>query len=733
MNTLKKLQFAVTAMAAACGAWADLPTRIWTNGAHVGGTTWVARNPDATLVASIGGSDRRLIVSRVSDRKMLVRMPFLATEAVFPAAFRSDGNALFVGVFRDGTLFMREINPLTGAKLAELPVAGETSSYGYRRLAVHYKAGVATLYLSSSNRVRQFLKQGSEWALQWEWAGSTNWDDGGFSLSPDGTRFAVARQQLTFFDTQTHAQIAAISLRKPNGNYIYARQIEYSSDGKRLAVATNYGAGTVDDANHVYTAIGTSGFFTAVSWVPGQNAINLVQDRHVVGRVNVANGTVPWYFNDPYYYVNDVRGLPNGGAVTSGPGALRFFGADGKEQPGIGGHVGPVASVAFAGANSVLTASEDGDARIFARTDGTAGKKFQGYRGLSLLGSVATPDGKKVIVADPWGNTSAGNVRVFDAGTGAQLNSAPIYLLNRPERMTVSPKAIGSKGYVLALKDGNQVKLWSLNNYAGIAPILPAESGSIEDVAFSVDGERFGFITSTGAVNLYNTTGWAKVATIKTGLYGGSLAISPKADRIAIFDGRRLLTYVKSGSAYVAEVARDRQTTGSTDRVRFSNDGRHLVIREARALTFYSVPSIQINKVIDLIATGRNEDVSDFDLSSDSTTAVYATSLGEVGTFKIPEARNAVVSLTANPVTIKSKKTSTLTVTLAFAAPAGGVVVTLADNSAKLTTPANVKVGQGKLAASFVVTAGTVAANTKVSVTATVAGTSKKVDLTITK
>jgi len=92
-----------------------------------------------------------------------------------------------------------------------------------------------------------------------------------------------------------------------------------------------------------------------------------------------------------------------------------------------------------------------------------------------------------------------------------------------------------------------------------------------------------------------------------------------------------------------------------------------------------------------------------------------------------------VQALTLSPSTIASAGQVTGTVTLNVAAPTGGKVVTLASGNTSLATvPAAVTVPAGQTAATFTVTAGTVATNTVVSISATTNGSTTSANLTVT-
>jgi hypothetical protein len=76
--------------------------------------------------------------------------------------------------------------------------------------------------------------------------------------------------------------------------------------------------------------------------------------------------------------------------------------------------------------------------------------------------------------------------------------------------------------------------------------------------------------------------------------------------------------------------------------------------------------------------------------------------------------------------------TSTGTVTLDGAAPAGGESVALASNNGAATVPASVTVAAGATSASFTITTSAVASSTNVTLTATLAGNTRLATLTVT-
>jgi uncharacterized repeat protein (TIGR03803 family) len=92
-----------------------------------------------------------------------------------------------------------------------------------------------------------------------------------------------------------------------------------------------------------------------------------------------------------------------------------------------------------------------------------------------------------------------------------------------------------------------------------------------------------------------------------------------------------------------------------------------------------------------------------------------------------------LTSLTVNPSTIANGQTSTGTVTLSAAAPAGGSVVGLSSNSSFIVVPGSVTVPAGSTSANFQITTNPfVLSNTAVTITATLGNSTQQANLTLT-
>lgn len=91
-----------------------------------------------------------------------------------------------------------------------------------------------------------------------------------------------------------------------------------------------------------------------------------------------------------------------------------------------------------------------------------------------------------------------------------------------------------------------------------------------------------------------------------------------------------------------------------------------------------------------------------------------------------------LTGLSLNPSTVQGGQNTTGTVTLSFAAPAGGVVVTTSDNTSVITTPPSVTVAAGATQGQFTCTTFAVATTVVRTVSASLNGVTKNANLTLT-
>jgi hypothetical protein len=92
----------------------------------------------------------------------------------------------------------------------------------------------------------------------------------------------------------------------------------------------------------------------------------------------------------------------------------------------------------------------------------------------------------------------------------------------------------------------------------------------------------------------------------------------------------------------------------------------------------------------------------------------------------------ALSAMSVNPTSVVGGNGSQGTVTLTAAAPSGGFVVTLSDNSSAGSAPASVTVAQGTTSATFAIATTTVTASTPVTITAAAGTVTRTATLTVT-
>lgn len=132
-------------------------------------------------------------------------------------------------------------------------------------------------------------------------------------------------------------------------------------------------------------------------------------------------------------------------------------------------------------------------------------------------------------------------------------------------------------------------------------------------------------------------------------------------------------------------------------------------------------------------ATSATFEITTFPV--DNTTVQLSATLGGVTQFaalSITRSTSATLSaLTLSPTTIVGGNSSTGTVTLSAAAPSGGTLVSLSDDSAAASVPASVTVAAETTSRTFTVTTSAVTAPTPVVVSGSAGGVTRSATLTL--
>jgi hypothetical protein len=137
-------------------------------------------------------------------------------------------------------------------------------------------------------------------------------------------------------------------------------------------------------------------------------------------------------------------------------------------------------------------------------------------------------------------------------------------------------------------------------------------------------------------------------------------------------------------------------------------------------------------------ASSASFNVTTSAVSANTTVTVTGTYNGtsRSGTLTVtpasaPPPAASLSTLALNPGTVTGGGTSQGSVTLTSAAPSGGALVTLSDNSTAVTVPASITVPAGATSANFTVATSAVTASTAATISAVLAGITRSATLTV--
>jgi hypothetical protein len=134
-------------------------------------------------------------------------------------------------------------------------------------------------------------------------------------------------------------------------------------------------------------------------------------------------------------------------------------------------------------------------------------------------------------------------------------------------------------------------------------------------------------------------------------------------------------------------------------------------------------------------STSATFSITTYSVTSSQSVTISATYGGvtKTATLTVNPASLTLSTLSLNPTSVRGGSTSVGTVTLSSAAPSGGVVVTLSDNSPYASVPASVTVASGSTSATFTITTSRVYNPRTVTISASYGGVSKSATLKITR
>ena len=220
------------------------------------------------------------------------------------------------------------------------------------------------------------------------------------------------------------------------------------------------------------------------------------------------------------------------------------------------------------------------------------------------------------------------------------------------------------------------------------------------------------FTANTGAITTNQS------ATITAVLNGASQAATLNLVAPAVTGLTCSPTSINSGSSTTCTITLNQVAPAGGSVVTLSDNGSY-VTEPASVTVAAGVSSGTFTGTVGTVTTTQSATVT-ATLNSSSQTA----SLTLV-------APMLVTGLVCNPASVNSGSSTTCSVTLNQAAPAGGSVVTLSDNSSYLTVPASVTVAASATSGSFTATVGTLTTTQSATVTATLNTSSQTASLTL--
>jgi WD40 repeat protein len=211
----------------------------------------------------------------------------------------------------------------------------------------------------------------------------------------------------------------------------------------------------------------------------------------------------------------------------------------------------------------VVTASEDGTARVWDAAGGTLVATLSGHR--AKVGAASfSPDGMRVATA-----SDDGTARLWDAATGA-----PVATLEGHTGWVAAAAFSPDGGRLVTAGQDGTARVWDAADGAPRA-VLRGHLGPVRTARFSADGARVLTGSDDGTARLWDAASGAEVAVLRG---------HAKRVRAAVFsaDGRKVATASDDGTARVWDAGSGRPLTtlaghdGPVYAVAFSPDGREV-------------------------------------------------------------------------------------------------------------------------------------------------------------
>lgn len=409
--------------------------------------------------------------------------------------------------------------------------------------------------------------------------------------SPDGTRLAVASSVgIWLYDAETYQEVALLT-QEPNADErVGFNSVAFSPDGETMASASESTIQLWDVATgtplRIFTKHRIFDKHTNIVFSPDGETLASSREE-TIHLWDVATGENIRTLAGHTASVENIAFNHDGRLLASASEdkTIRFWNmTTGKNVKTLTGHTGVVTSLDFSPDGGILASGGEGNYRMPDRTvrlwDVATGKNikiFTGYIGVNSV--VFSPDAGSLAVG-----YHAGSV-VLDIATGSR---AQVF---RGHTSTVFSVAFSPDGSTLASAsyDGT-VLLWKvIPIHEG--PKARLGKGTIHDMQFSADNTRLAVASSVG-IWLYDAETCQEVAML-TGYTSGvqNVVFSPDSSTLASasWDGTVRLWDVDTGSHIKTFDGIFGGTLGFDSSIAFSPDGGNLAIASHSGVRLWDV------------------------------------------------------------------------------------------------------------------------------------------------
>lgn len=229
------------------------------------------------------------------------------------------------------------------------------------------------------------------------------------------------------------------------------------------------------------------------------------------------------------------------------------------------GHTAPINGAAFSpDGKRVVTASEDGTAKVWDTITGEELITFNGHRG-RVTSAAFSPDGVRII------STGEGVMKIWDAATGRERT-----VIKAQEDYSFQYAAFSPDGKrILTDSGGAKAKIWSISTKKEITSLV-GHTDFVHEGAFSRDGKYVVTASSDSTAKIWDATTGKERITLK-GHEGNVESVAFNSD------GERVLTASGDLTAKIWDVATGDVLTTikleySGNHTAFSRDGKYIMV-----------------------------------------------------------------------------------------------------------------------------------------------------------